>query len=88
MIERAVGDERSADAVLARVRAEIGRPAEQYVDGLRNARYDGHLEASTAVRLAGLLRDVLSDHPVEEYQAGVRQGRLAGRPARRPRRSP
>ena len=54
--------------MLARVRAEIGRPAEQYVDGLRNARYDGHLEASTAVRLAGLLRDVLSDHPVEEYQ--------------------
>ena len=49
--------------------AEIGRPAEQYVDGLRNARYDGHLEASTAVRLAGLLRDVLSDHPVEEYQS-------------------
>ena len=68
VIERAVGDDVTADAVLARVRAEIGRPAEQYVDGLRNSRYDGHLEASTAVRLAGLLRDVLSDHPVEEYQ--------------------
>ena len=68
VIERAVSDDVTADAVLTRVRAEIGRPAEQYVDGLRNARYDGHLEASTAVRLAGLLRDVLSDHPVEEYQ--------------------
>ena len=43
-------------------------PPTQYVDGLRNARYDGHLEASTAVRLAGLLRDVRSEHPVEEYQ--------------------
>ena len=42
--------------------------ADQYFDGLRNARYDGHLEASTAVRLAGLFRDVLSDHPVEAYQ--------------------
>ena len=68
VIERAVGSEVTADAVLARVRVEIGRPAEQYIDGLRNSRYDGHLEASTAVRLAGLLRDVLSDHPVEEYQ--------------------
>ena len=68
IIERAVGGDVTADAVLTRVRAEIGRPAEQYVDGLRNARYDGHLEASTAVRLAGLLRDVRSDHPVEEYQ--------------------
>ena len=68
VIEQAVSDDVTADAVLTRVRAEIGRPADEYVDGLRNARYDGHLEASTAVRLAGLLRDVLSDHPVEEYQ--------------------
>ena len=68
VVERAVSDDLTADGVLARVRAEIGRSAEEYVDGLRNARYDGHLEASTAVRLAGLLRDVLSDHPVEEYQ--------------------
>jgi glucosamine--fructose-6-phosphate aminotransferase (isomerizing) len=67
-IERAVGGDVSVDAMLARVRSEIVRPAEQYVDGLRNSRYDGHLEASTAVRLAGLLRDVMSDHPVEEYQ--------------------
>ena len=60
----------SADAVLAAVRARASaRCAEQFVDGLRSHRYDGHLEASTAVRLAGLLRDVLSDRPVEEYQA-------------------
>ena len=88
VIEQAVGAERSADAVLARVRREIPRLAEQYVDGLRSHRYDGHLEASTAVRLAGLLRDVQSDRPVEEYQAGIGQGRLAGRPRRRPRAAP
>ncbi len=68
VIERAVGDDVRADAMLARVRGEIGRPADEYVDGLRNSRYDGHLEASTAVRLAGLLRDVRSEHPIEEYQ--------------------
>ena len=70
VIERAVGEERSADVVLTRIRREIPRFAEQYLDGLRSHRYDGHLEASTAVRLAGLLRDVQSERPVEEYQAG------------------
>jgi glucosamine--fructose-6-phosphate aminotransferase (isomerizing) len=68
VVERAVSDEISPDAMLVRVRAEVARPAEEFFDGLRNARYDGHLEASTAVRLAGLLRDVRADHPVEEYQ--------------------
>jgi glutamine---fructose-6-phosphate transaminase (isomerizing) len=67
VVERAVIDDVTTDVMLTRVRADIARPAEKYVDGLRDARYDGHLEASTAVRLAGLLRDVLSDHPVEEY---------------------
>jgi glucosamine--fructose-6-phosphate aminotransferase (isomerizing) len=69
VIDHAIGDETSADAVLSRVRREITPAAEQYLDGLRNQRYDGHLEASTAVRLAGLLRDLASDRPVEEYQA-------------------
>jgi glucosamine--fructose-6-phosphate aminotransferase (isomerizing) len=71
LIERAVTTEPTSDDVLARVRAEIGRHAIRYVDGLRDNRYDGHLEASTAVRLAGLLRDVQSEQPVEEYQAGT-----------------
>jgi glutamine---fructose-6-phosphate transaminase (isomerizing) len=69
VIERAVGEETTADSVLMRVRDEIRRPAAQYVDGLRSNRYDGHLEASTAVHLAGLLRSVTSERPVEEYQA-------------------
>jgi glutamine---fructose-6-phosphate transaminase (isomerizing) len=69
VIERAVGEEATADSVLTRVGDEIRRHAEQYVDGLRSNRYDGHLEASTAVRLAGLLRSVIADRPVEEYQA-------------------
>ena len=69
VIERAVGEEATADSVLTRVRDDIRRHAAQYVDGLRSNRYDGHLEASTAVHLAGLLRSVTSERPVEEYQA-------------------
>lgn len=69
VIENAVLQDISPDDMLATVRGGIGRFADEYVDGLRNSRYDGHLEASTAVRLAGLLRDVLSEHPVEAYQA-------------------
>ena len=69
VIEHAVLLDATPDQMLAVVRRGIAGSAEQYVDGLRNSRYDGHLEASTAVRLAGLLRDVLSDQPVEEYQA-------------------
>jgi glucosamine--fructose-6-phosphate aminotransferase (isomerizing) len=68
VIERAVGEEETADAVLTRVRDAIRPHAVQYVDGLRSNRYDGHLEASTAVHLAGLLRSVTSERPVEEYQ--------------------
>ena len=56
--------------MLDRLRREIPPLAGQYTDGLRGHRYDGHLEASTAVHLAGLLRDVQSARPIEEYQAG------------------
>jgi glutamine---fructose-6-phosphate transaminase (isomerizing) len=69
VIERAVSEETTADSVLARVRREIRRHADEYVDGLRSNRYDGHLEASTAVHLAGLLRSATAEHAVEEYQA-------------------
>ena len=78
VIDHAINDESSSDAVLARVRREISPSADQYVDGLRDRRYDGHLEASTAVRLAGLLRDLSSERPVEAYQ--VASGKV-GSPA-------
>ena len=79
MIERAVRDDGNADAVLTRVRA-IVRPAEQYVDGLRNCslRRSPRRRAPRA-DLAGLLRDVLSDHPGGGVPVGgFRQGRIAG----------
>jgi glucosamine--fructose-6-phosphate aminotransferase (isomerizing) len=68
-VERAVAETRDGDAVLAVLRTQIPRYAHQFLDGLRDHFYDGHLEASTAVRLVGLLRDLMSPNPVEQYAA-------------------
>jgi glutamine---fructose-6-phosphate transaminase (isomerizing) len=54
--------------VVAQLGTELRPPATQFQDGVRSGLYDGQLEASTATRLHTLLRDVLSDRPVEEYQ--------------------
>jgi glutamine---fructose-6-phosphate transaminase (isomerizing) len=67
-IERLVAQQLSGDDVVARLRSELRVPAERFYDGLRSGRYDGHLEASSAAQVYGLLRDVLSDRPVEQYQ--------------------
>ena len=67
-IERAVADSRDGDVVLAVLKAQIPRYAHRFLDGLRDHVYDGHLEASTAVRLVGLLRDLMSPSPVEQYR--------------------
>ncbi len=67
-IEQLVGDGLSGDEVVDRLTVLLRTPAERFHDGLRNGLYDGHLEASTATRLSGLLRDVLSERPVEQYQ--------------------
>jgi glucosamine--fructose-6-phosphate aminotransferase (isomerizing) len=48
--------------------------AGRFFDGLRSNEYDGHLEASTAVRLASLLRYALGWLPLETYQ--VEYGRV------------
>ncbi len=77
-IERLVGEQLSGDEVVARLRGELRQHAERFQDGLRSALYDGHLEASTAARLYGLLRDVSSDRPVEQYQ---QQSGKVGTPA-------
>jgi glucosamine--fructose-6-phosphate aminotransferase (isomerizing) len=42
--------------------------AARFFDGLRAGSYDGHLEASTAVRLASLLRYALGVTPLDAYQ--------------------
>jgi glucosamine--fructose-6-phosphate aminotransferase (isomerizing) len=67
LIERAVGDLDDGDAVLDAIRDGMPRLAQQFLDGVRDHGYDGHLEASTAVHLVGLLRDTASSNPVEAY---------------------
>lgn len=69
VIERAVGAGAEGDAALAEVRAEIGVSAERFLDTVRTGVYDGHMEASTAVRVVAMLRAILSDAPVETYHA-------------------
>jgi glutamine---fructose-6-phosphate transaminase (isomerizing) len=68
VIEDALAASTDGDVVLRRVRAEIPQHAEKFYDGVRTNHYDGHLEASTAVRLSGLLRDLSADSPLEAYQ--------------------
>jgi glutamine---fructose-6-phosphate transaminase (isomerizing) len=77
-IERLIGERLSGDDVVARLPGELRQPVERFQDGLRSGLYDGHLEASTAARLYGLLRDVSSDRPVEQYQ---QQSGKVGTPA-------
>ena len=67
-VEHLVGLGLSGDEVVGRLNTELRLPAERFHDGLRSGTYDGHLEASTATRLSGLLRDVLSERPVEQFQ--------------------
>lgn len=58
----------AGDAALEHIRSAIGSHADHFLDTLRTGAYDGHLEASTAVGLVSMLRSVLSEAPVEEYQ--------------------
>jgi glucosamine--fructose-6-phosphate aminotransferase (isomerizing) len=67
VIEHALVSSGSGDAVLRSVRQGIGQHAERFAEGLRSGIYDGHLEASTAVRLSALLTNLRDDLPLEAY---------------------
>jgi len=69
VVEQAIGSEIDGDAVLRRLRTALVPAVERFRDTMRSGAYDGHLEASTAVRLASMLRIVLADSPVETHQA-------------------
>ncbi|HEX4901382.1 MAG TPA: SIS domain-containing protein [Acidimicrobiales bacterium] len=56
------------ERVLRALRSTAGAPIQQFFDHLRAARYDGHLEASTAVRVANLLRYASGAVPLDAYQ--------------------
>jgi glucosamine--fructose-6-phosphate aminotransferase (isomerizing) len=67
LIERSASEHLGADDVLESIRSQVPPLAQRFTDGVRDHTYDGHLEASTAVRLVGLLRDLDSPTPVESY---------------------
>ena len=75
VIEHALAESLDGAHVLRAVRSGVGIHGEKFLEGLRSGIYDGHLEASTAVRLAGLLRDLASDSPLAAYQHAT--GRIA-----------
>ncbi len=56
------------EQILRRVQDGVRPHGDKFLDGLRTGLYDGHLEASTAVRVATLLRDLAGEHPLETYQ--------------------
>lgn len=68
VIEHAVELGGVGSHLLTKVRAEIGAPAGRFFDALTTGNYDGNLEASTAVRVVTLLRDVMSGDPLQSYQ--------------------
>ncbi len=68
-IEHALeGGPRDGEHVLASMRRSIGPAVAVFFDGLRGGRYDGHLEASTAVRVSNLLRYATGAIPLDAYQ--------------------
>ncbi len=76
--QAAAGTGLDGEAALSSVEAVIERAAAIYFDGLRTGAYNGHLEASTAVKVASLLRFALGSSPLDAYQ--VEYGKV-GTPA-------
>jgi glucosamine--fructose-6-phosphate aminotransferase (isomerizing) len=56
------------ERVLAQMRRSAQQPMQLFFDQLRAGRYDGHLEASSAVRVANLLRYASGAVPLDAYQ--------------------
>lgn len=69
VVERAISCHDDAAAVMSAVQNEMAAISECFLDGVRSRGYDGHLEASTAVWLTGLMRDMQSPTPIETFSA-------------------
>ena len=68
VIEHAVLHNSDGESVVRVIRSGLVTAVERFNETLRAGTYDGHLEASTAVRLAAMFRVVLDVSPVEAYQ--------------------
>ncbi|MBV9409952.1 MAG: SIS domain-containing protein, partial [Acidimicrobiia bacterium] len=67
-IEAAASTEVDAEATLDRLRGALQPVAARFLEDLRAGNYDGSLEASTASRLAALLRYAVGVIPLDVYQ--------------------
>jgi glucosamine--fructose-6-phosphate aminotransferase (isomerizing) len=54
--------------LLDRLRPALAPSASRFFESLRSCSYDGHLEPSTAVRLASLFRYAIGSAPLDAYQ--------------------
>jgi glucosamine--fructose-6-phosphate aminotransferase (isomerizing) len=54
--------------VLGRLSNDLAVPAARFVEGIRSGSYDGHLEASTAMRITSVLRYARGQLPLEAYE--------------------
>ena len=68
VIEHAVERGGVGSELLSKVRTDIGTPARRFFDALTTGTYDGNLEASTAVRVVTVLRNVMANDPLQAYQ--------------------
>ena len=68
-VEHVVERGGSGDDALAAVRRSVGDAGREFLGLLRTGRYDGNLEASTAVRVVGMLAVVSSPDPLAAHQA-------------------
>ena len=68
VVEHAVERGGVGSRLLDKVRQDIGVPANRFFDLLATGDYDGNLEASTAVRVVSMLRDVMSSDPLQAFQ--------------------
>jgi glucosamine--fructose-6-phosphate aminotransferase (isomerizing) len=67
-IEAAASTEVDAEATLERLQVELQPLAARFLEDLRAGSYDGSLEASTASRLAALVRYAIGVIPLDAYQ--------------------
>ena len=66
-VEHAVAIHDDGDAVLAELGGVLAPLVGEFTSGLRTGRYDGHLEASTAVRVFSMFSHVAAERPVEAF---------------------
>jgi glutamine---fructose-6-phosphate transaminase (isomerizing) len=78
VVEDVIASSREAEHVLGELRHRLEPVASRFFEQLRNGSLNGHLEASTAVRLSSLFRYALGLVPIESYE--IEYGKL-GSPA-------